>query len=297
MSGAGPRVALLVACHDDGATIRETIESLRAEPEAELVVVDDGSTDPATREALTALETEGVRVLHQENQGPSAAWMHGLRVTTAPYVMPFSSDDVLVGGALEGLAEALDDDPQAGFAWGDIETFGLNAARRPSVPTLCPWLVTYTNSIPAYSLFRRSVLLESGGWGVITASEDWDLWMRLAASGCQGIYVPKLVYRHRRGRGGRFRRRGSHYEPFYEELRERNAELFADRAANRAQSRAPQSLKALLPLLDALPAVPRLKKMQIAEALTLLFWSAGARRTAKIVAQGLVFRIRMLSRR
>ena len=43
-----PRVALLVACHDDGSTVRKTINSLRKEPDAEIVIVDDGSTDAAT---------------------------------------------------------------------------------------------------------------------------------------------------------------------------------------------------------------------------------------------------------
>ena len=54
---------LLVACHDDGATLPETIDSLRREPETELVVVDDGSTDASTLEMLAELERRGVRVL------------------------------------------------------------------------------------------------------------------------------------------------------------------------------------------------------------------------------------------
>lgn len=291
------RVAVLVACHNDGTTIRETIDSLREEPQIELVVVDDGSSDPSTLETLVELEHEGVHVLHQENQGPSAAWMKGLAATTAPYVMPFSSDDVLLRGSTGRLADVLDADAAAGFAWGDMETFGLAAAYRPSVPVLCPWLVTFANCIPAYSLFRRSLLIEVGGWQTIAASEDWDLWMRLAAHGDDGRYVPGLVYRYRRSPGGRFRRRGSHYEPYYEELRERNDSLFEARSENRRASAAPLSLKVLVPAVDALPAIPRLKKMQITEALTLLLWSAGIRRTTRIAAQGVAFRVRLLRRR
>jgi glycosyltransferase involved in cell wall biosynthesis len=295
-----PRVALLVACHDDAPTIRETIDSLLAEPDTELVVVDDGSTDAPTREILARLEQQGVRVLYQENSGPSAAWMHGLSATTAPYVMPFSSDDLLIGGALKALADALDGEPQAGFAWGDMETFGLAEAYVPSVPELCPWLVTYTNRIPPYSLFRRSVLVDVGGWAVIASSEDWDLWMRLAARGQTGIYVPGPVFRYRRGasnRSGRFRRGGTGYGPFYEELRVRNASLFAARPANRQSSPAPRSLKLLVPALDALPGIPRLEKIRLSGALTFLFWSARFRRTVRIVAQEVVFRRRVGSAR
>lgn len=288
------RVAVLVACYNDGATIRETLASLRSEQDIELVVVDDGSTEPETHRELDRAGEEGIRVLRKANGGPSSAWMAGLRATTAPYVMPFSSDDLLLPGGAGLLADALEADPGAGFAWGDVETFGLANAYRPSVPELCPWLITFTSGIPGSgSMFRRSTLLEVGGWRSTDASEDWDLWMRLAARGIQGAYVPRPIFLYRRGAGGRFMRRGSRYEPFYAELRKHNAQLFERRAANRAASPAPAALKVLIPLVERLPRVPRLTKIQLSEALTLLFWSAGVRRTARIVAQGAAFRIRL----
>jgi glycosyltransferase involved in cell wall biosynthesis len=295
-SVAHARVAIVVACHNDGATIRETLDSLRTEPNAELIVVDDGSTDAATLDVLGELESNGMRLERQANRGPSSAWMSGLRRTTAPYVMPFSSDDILIRGATELLADALDAAPTARFAWGDMETFGLAQAYRPSTPALCPWLVTFTNCMPPYSLFRRSLLLETGGWHEIAASEDWDLWMRLAARGERGVYVSRPIYRYRRGAGGRFRRRGRRYEPFYDELRTRNPSLFDARPANRRASPAPTGLKMLVSFVEIVPGLPRLRKMQISEALTLLFWSGGVRRTARILAQGIVFRARLLLR-
>src|SRR5207247_7737269 len=89
-----PRVAILVACYDDGATLSETVDSLRHEPDSELVIVDDGSTDPQTHEVLHALESEGLCVIRKENGGPASAWMAGLAETSASYVMSFSSDDL-----------------------------------------------------------------------------------------------------------------------------------------------------------------------------------------------------------
>lgn len=291
------RVAILVACHNDGATLDETLDSLRREPNTELVVVDDGSTDLNTLRKLDAFALEGVRVLRQENAGPSVAWMTGVSETSAPYVMPFSSDDVLLPGATSLLASALEADQAAGFAWGDMETVGLARAYRPSVPVLCPWLVTFTNCMPGYSLFRRPTLLAVGGWRPTDAPEDWDLWMRLAARGIRGVYVNSPIFLYRRDAGGRFRGLGSRHEPFYAELREKNRGLFDCRAANRAASPAPQALKVLLPLVDGLPGVSRLKKIQLAETLTLLFWSGGIRRTLQIIVEGTRFRIRLLRSR
>jgi glycosyltransferase involved in cell wall biosynthesis len=291
-----PRVALLVACHDDGATIRETIESLRAETDVELIVVDDGSTDPATLETLASLEDEGIRVLRQENAGPSAAWMRGLSATTAGYVMPFSSDDLLVRGTTARLADTLDANPEPAAAWGDLKSFGAAAALVPSPPILCPWLVTYVNTIPGIAMFRRQVLLEVGGWQLRTGIEDWDLWMRLAARGFPGVYVPGPSFLYRRDAGGRFRGRVRRFDPFYDELRERNRALFDSRSENRRRSPAPTALKILVPLVERLP-VSRLLKVQLCDALTLLFWRAGFRGTAKILWQGVVFRARLLAKR
>jgi glycosyltransferase involved in cell wall biosynthesis len=291
------RVAVLVACHNDGATIAETLASFRSEPDIELVIVDDGSTDRATHESLARAEGEGLRVLRKPNGGPSSAWMAGLQATTAPYVMPFSSDDLLLEGGTGLLADALDADPDAGFAYGDIESFGLANSYRPSVPALCPWLVTFMSGIPGYGMFRRSTLLGVGGWRTTDASEDWDLWMRLASHDVRGAYVPQPIFLYRRGAGGRFMRRGSHYEPFYADLREHNAELFERRAANRAASPTPAVLKMLVPLVDALPGVSRQKKIQLADAMTLVFWSGGPRRATQIFAEGIRFRLRLRSER
>ena len=290
------RVAVLVACHDDGATIRETIESLRGEAGVELVVVDDGSTDPRTLEVLAELEGEGIQVLRQENAGPASAWMRGLSATSAPYVMPFSSDDILVRGAAGVLAEALDQNPDVAAAWGDLQSFGAASAHVPSVPALCPWHVTYMSPAPGIALFRRELLIEAGGWQMRRGIEDWDLWMRLAARGFTVVHVPQVVFNYRRDAGGRFRGRVSNFEPFYEQLRSRNAALFAKREENRRASPASRPVKLLLPLVDRLPFASRLLKVQLTELVTLLFWAGGLRRTARIVGQGILFRARVRTR-
>jgi len=289
-----PRVALLVACHDDGSTIRETIDSLRKEPDAEIVIVDDGSTDAATLQTLAALEDEGLRVLQQENAGPSVAWMRGLAATTGRYAMPFSADDLLVPGAMAKLADALDANPAAAAAWGDLETFGAVSALVPSAPVLCPWLVTYVKTIPGIAMFRRNLLLEAGGWRLGTGIEDWDLWMRLAGGGYPGVYVPGPLFWYRRDAGGRFRRRLKRFDPFYEELRDRNRALFDARGQNRRNSPAPASLKVLVPLVDRLPFVSRLFKVQLCDALSLLLWRASVRQTGAILVEGIRFRLGLL---
>jgi hypothetical protein len=207
--------------------------------------------------------------------------------------MPFSSDDLLVQGATARLAEALDARPDAAAAWGDHKSFGAASAVVPTGRTLCPWAVTYVCTLPGIALFRRDLLLEAGGWQLGTGMEDWDLWMRLAGRGSEGVHVPGLSFLYRRDAGGRFRGRVKRFEPFYDELRERNRALFDARRENRRRAPAPASLKVLFPLVDQLPFVSRLVKIQLCDLLSLFFWRAGVRQTIAIVHQGLLFRARV----
>jgi glycosyltransferase involved in cell wall biosynthesis len=148
--GGGPavseRVAVVVPCFDSGATLPDTLASVRGEP-CELVVVDDGSRDPATLDVLAAAEGDGVRVVRRANGGVAAARMTGVAETSAPYVFPLDADDLLVPGALADLADALDRDPGAQAAWGWVIAHGQRRVARQAAG-LDPWLLTYTNKVP-----------------------------------------------------------------------------------------------------------------------------------------------------
>jgi glycosyltransferase involved in cell wall biosynthesis len=258
----GVRVAVLIACYDDGATLEEAIDSLRDQEPHELVVVDDGSTDPATLAVLDRLRGRGVRVVRQENAGLSAARMTGVHETEAPYVLPLDADDKLAPGSLSRLAGALDADPGAALAWGDVETFGDVTTRVQGAPALDPWHITYVSEIPVCSLIRRTALLEAGGWQ-IAGYEDWDLWMALAERDRRGVHVPGVTLLHRRhGRRMNADCLDNHGEKLVE-LRARHPRLFADRRANWRHSRLPWRVRALSPLVAALPLVSAFDKHRL----------------------------------
>jgi hypothetical protein len=270
----------------------------QASAPVELVVIDDGSTDPPTLEALQHLEDGGVRVVRQENQGQAAAAMTGVHATKAPYVMRFDSDDLLEIGATDALADALDAKPEAAAAWGDFQTFGLTTFRVWTGPALDPWLVTYTNVIPGSgTLFRRTALVDVGGWQLRTGYEDWDVLMALAERGHSGTHVAKLIFRYRRDGEGALAGWLADTERHFGVLRERHQALFAARRENRGRSAAPLPLKMAVAAIDALPLISRLTKIQLTELVTHLFWCGGLRGAAPMVAQGVRIRVGWLRSR
>jgi glycosyltransferase involved in cell wall biosynthesis len=288
------RVAIVVTCFNDGATLAETIASIKREPsDVELIIVDDGSTDTTTLALLDQLKEEGARVIQQTNQGLAAAAMTGFRASSAPYVMRFDSDDLLEPGGISALADALDDAPEAAAAWGDIQTFGITSFRVPAAPALDPWLVTYTNCMTGSgSLLRRAPLAELGGWQLRRGYEDWDVWMSLAERGYAGVYVPRVIFRYRRDEGGVLAGWLADTQTHYEELRGRHEKLFEARRWNRRQSGAPLALKLAVPAIDVLPGIPRLVKIQLCELFTHLFWNGGLQMTSTMARQAAALRLR-----
>jgi glycosyltransferase involved in cell wall biosynthesis len=233
----------------------------RQKPPVEVIVVDDGSTDSATLDACERLESEGVEVIHQVNAGPAPARMAGVRATDADYVLPLDADDILAPDGLERLRRVLDTDPDAAAAWGSIQSFGALEHVHRSRTSLDPWQVSYQNHLPICSLYRRSALLEVGGWQLPGGYEDWDLWMSLAERGWKGVGVPEVTAHYRVQTGRRLSRSSQRHAERVERLRARHPTLFAERSRNRQLSPAPRLLKIALPAIDALPLNPTRKRL------------------------------------
>ena len=240
-----PRVAVIIPCFNDGPLAQEAVASIDEREPVETVVIDDASTEPDTRVALDELRAQGVRVeRHEVNRGLSAARRTGLAATSAPYVFPLDSDDLLVPGALERLADRLDADPDAAASWGEIPDFGTRETRGSIPPRLDPYRVAFRNDFPVCSLFRRTALEEVGAWqdvGGQVGYEDWNLWMTLAERGRTAVHAGPgvIAVRHRlhgaRMLGDAVRRHRS----LYGEMRRTHSRLFAELAEHRRRTDLP----------------------------------------------------------
>ena len=142
MTEPAPWLSVIVPTWNDGTALEEAIASVTAQQGAgvaelgvELVIVDDGSTDdtPARIDRLVAASPLRWNVLFQSNRGPSAARNAGLRLATAPHLLFFDADDVLLPGALGFFRQALSQHPCDMVFGGRVEFDGTNrrAVKQP----------------------------------------------------------------------------------------------------------------------------------------------------------------------
>jgi GT2 family glycosyltransferase len=204
-------VSVVVVTHNEGDNLRPTLNGLLAElpDQAELVVVDDQSTDGST--AFLENDDHGLRLLRPPARlGISAGRNYGGRLTSGD-ILVFSDAHVEPGRDwLEPLCRALErsevgevapvisvmgntDQKGYGFTWRDarlqMSWLGWRANQPYAVPMLCGCFVA----------MRREVFEASGGFdeGLQTwGSEDAELSLRLWRMGYECLVVPDSDVAH-----------------------------------------------------------------------------------------------------
>ncbi len=198
-------VTVVIPTHNRLTYLQEALASVSAQraPVAQVIVVDDGSSD-GTADWLAAKGEASWRVLRQApSRGGSAARNAGLAACDTPFVLFLDDDDVLRPDAVGVLANALAAHPEAAGAAGAYRRFGTlpEAARdlhprfRLTVPVWREELFGW-NMPPAALLWRSEVVRQIGGFDPsLPRGEDRDLNLR-AYPRCF-VLVPDTVMDYR----------------------------------------------------------------------------------------------------
>lgn len=230
-------IGVVVPCYRHGIFLDACIASVKAQTLAprQIVVVDDGSDDPETIEALARLDDDpDVSVVRlEENQGPSTARNRGIaELAGCNYFLPIDADDELLPGALESMVEQLENEAEdIGFVYPHAQHIG-NSNDLLLSPSYNLWLLMKQNYCPAPALFDLR-LFDGTGLSypeeIVVGHEDWDLVLALAERGIRGVHarIPTFLYRQQ----GLSRVNAVDFGPdhFYRMIEERHPGLYERR--------------------------------------------------------------------
>jgi hypothetical protein len=203
---ATPEVSVIVTLFDYAAVVGETLDSIVASTDVdiEIVIVDDHSNDHGRQVVSDFIEahpdTPIVLIGVDANRGLPASRNRAIAHARGAKVMVMDADNHVYPTCLRRLADALNAHPGAAFSWSILEEFGKTTGLRSATGWHVPWLCV-ANHIDAQAMFRASTFEQHGGYRVDDALvfgwEDWEMWLRLAASGERGVHVAEMLGRYR----------------------------------------------------------------------------------------------------
>ena len=175
-------------------------------PYAELILVDDGSTSAATKDAFTRVSRiSGVRLeTLPRNAGIAAATNAGIATARGDWVSFIDHDDAFVTGAIAIIAQAIADHPVATFFYTDevVTNAALKLTGSFCKPAYDSVLLSGLNYINHFSVFKRARLATIGGLSVdCEGSQDYDILLRYLVDAQPGsvVHIPFFAYAWRRG--------------------------------------------------------------------------------------------------
>lgn len=198
-----PPVSVVTPCFNHGRYLDGFLDALHAQqyPALETIIVDDGSTDPETRDILARIDRDGrARVIHQdENRGPSVARNRAVAAATGRYILPVDADNVLLPGAVHRLVAQLQEaGERIGFIYPSFQYFGTRDYRFDP-PTYNLFLLMQGNFADTCSLLDREIFDAGLRYpeDIELGHEDWDLALELGLREVLGepSREPVMLYR------------------------------------------------------------------------------------------------------
>jgi glycosyltransferase involved in cell wall biosynthesis len=197
-------ISVIIPAHNRAHYLGETLESVftQTAPPAEIIVIDDGSTDD-TKTSLSSLINQGrIRYYYQEQAGVSAARNKGMDLAASPFIAFLDSDDIFLPTKLEKQISVFEKYPNLGFVHcfyskfddsgrdlGTRDTSRFSGIIYPSM--LQEWSVLM--AMPCM-LARTEVIREIGTFDQnLVWAEDMDLWRRIARRYPVGVVNEVLV--------------------------------------------------------------------------------------------------------
>ncbi|MBL7156908.1 MAG: glycosyltransferase [Candidatus Omnitrophica bacterium] len=195
-----PKVTVIIPTFNSARVIKRAVESVLDQTyrDFEILIVDDGSSDSTLSEARSFSSDKVIRIIEQNNKGPSSARNKGIAESKGEFISFLDSDDIYLANRIEEGVRVLDANKRIDIVYSN-EIFFLEDSPEKDVESPHPKFsgdiffylkrsnFIHTSTVMARgSLFNRWHFDES-----LKNHEDWDLFLRASKEGTRFCYMPK----------------------------------------------------------------------------------------------------------
>lgn len=195
-----PKVSVIIPCYNQGQYLDEAVESVLAQTyqNFEIIIVNDGSTEPYTNQILKDYNKPKTVVIKTENYGLASARNTGIKVAKGEYILPLDADDKIENTYIEKAIRVLDTNENIGIVYCDAQHFGERHEQ---------WSPEYRfpdillrNMIFCSGFFRKTDWEKTNGYDnkMIYGWEDFDFWLSLIELGREVFRIPEVLFYYRK---------------------------------------------------------------------------------------------------
>ncbi len=183
------KVSTVIPVYNRKRTIERAIDSVlkQSSPPAEVIVVDDGSTDGTADIIRGYRDRRIIPVFLPENSGPSRARNEGIKRASSDWIALLDSDDCWERDKIERQLEYLDKNPYYQIMQSEEKWIRngrrVNPCKHHRKPVGWIWERSLERCLisPSAVLVKKSILERYGGFDEdMPACEDYDLWLRIS---------------------------------------------------------------------------------------------------------------------
>jgi glycosyltransferase involved in cell wall biosynthesis len=199
------KVSVVIPCYNHGKFLVEAVGSVaKSEFDAyEIIVVNDGSTDPLTLKVFKDFEQQAagngkMTIIYQQNLGLPAARNSAIRVARGEYILPLDADNKIRPQYLSKAVEILDHNQEIGVVYSYANLFGEKEGEWVFPPFNANKLLL-ENFVEACSVFRKKIWDECSGYdsAMVIGFEDWDLWICAMERGWKFRLIEEVLFDYR----------------------------------------------------------------------------------------------------
>lgn len=196
------KVSIIIPVFNSAHLIEKTIQSVSKQrfQEWEMVIVDDGSTDPIAEVIAPCIQQdERIKFYRQQNAGASAARNTGIKHSTYEWLLFLDADDWIREDYFENMIPVLENDPAIDVihcGWARISKSGTIAKENfgGEQNDMFPLLAHYCPFAIHSCVVRKNIVENVGGFDTsFKTCGDWDLWQRVARTGAKFRMVKETM--------------------------------------------------------------------------------------------------------